>query len=459
MKKTHWFRNTLIVLIICGLIGTVLAIVLFNQDAGRTAASATIQFSFNGAAEGKAPNGYSFDMSGITTDEVLNAALEASGLTGKYTAEQLRDNITVSGVYPESVVKRMTQYVSLLDKEADNQASLADYHATEYRVTLYSDFDSNIASGALTELLGNILTAYRNYFAKTYGVYFGNNMPIADLQDYDYAQQLDVLSDSVKQESRYAQEMTKMAPGFRREGKGFGDLAAQYNDLQSDIDRLDASVTLNVISKNPERLQAQYETEIRTQQFRLESLNEELKQIDEQVRAYDKDGIIYVSAGGELTQIGNDKSGTYDKLVAKHTAVTNQIATAKERIALYQGRLDDMTGKAGAEGEEEAAVVQIDAEKKTLQETTEQKLMELVAKKEAVSTTFASMLDAYTAQVINESTVSTTAAEYHKPSLFSGAFVVKAVKTAGPFCAVGFMVCMVLLIRDRRKEEKALKRA
>ena len=455
MKKTHWLRNTLIVLIICGLIGTVLAAILFNQEASRTSASATIQFSFNGAAEGKAPNGYPFDMSGITTDEVLNAALEASGLTGKYTVEQLKDNITVSGIYPESIVRRMTQYVSLLDKEADTQASVADYHATEYSVTLYSDFDTTIPSGTLTELLRNILTAYRTYFAKTYGVYFGDAMPIADLQDYDYAQQLDVLSDGVKQESRYAQEMAKMAPGFRQEGKSFGDLAAQYNNVKSDIEKLDASVTLNAISKNPERLKAQYETEIRTQQFKLESLNEELKLNEEQVKAYDKDGIIYVSAGGTLQEVGNDKSGTYDKLVTKHKEVSDKISATKAKIALYQGRLDDMTGKAGAEGEAEAAVILTDAEKKALQETTEKKLTELVEKKETVSKAFVSMLDAYTAQEINESTVSLSAIKYKTPSLFSGKFALLLLKTAGPFCAVGFMVCMVLLIQDRRKEEKA----
>lgn len=457
MKKTHWFRNTLIVLIICGLIGTVLAVILFNKEARKTSASATIMFAFNGAAEGKAPNGYPFDLSGITTDEVLNTALEASGLTGKYTAEQLQDNITVSGVYPESIVKRMTQYVSLLDKEADSQVSVADYHATEYGVTLYSDFDTAIASDTLTELLGNILTAYRTYFAKIYGVNLGNTMPIAGILDYDYVQQLDALSDGVKQESRYAQEMAKMASDFRQEGKSFGDLAAQYNSVKIDIEKLDASVTLNAISKNPERLKAQYETEIRTQQFKLESLNEELKQIEEQVKAYDKDGIIYVSAGETLQEVGNDKSGTYDKLVTKHKEVTDQISATKAKIALYQGRLDDISGKAGMEGEEEAAVVLTDVKKKALQEMIEQKLMELVAKKEAVSKAFASMLDAYTAQEINESTVVTTSAKYDKPSLFSVTFVVKVVKTAGPICAIGFMVCMVLLIRDRRKEEKIRK--
>ena len=51
MKKTHWLRNTLIVLIICGLIGTVLAAILFNGENNRTYATASIQFSFEGAAE------------------------------------------------------------------------------------------------------------------------------------------------------------------------------------------------------------------------------------------------------------------------------------------------------------------------------------------------------------------------------------------------------------------------
>ena len=63
MKKTHWLRNTMIVLIICGLIGTALAAVLFFGESNQTYATAAIQFSFDGAAEGKAPNGYPFDVS------------------------------------------------------------------------------------------------------------------------------------------------------------------------------------------------------------------------------------------------------------------------------------------------------------------------------------------------------------------------------------------------------------
>ena len=38
--------------------------------------------------------------------------------------------------------------------------------------------------------------------------------------------------------------------------------------------------------------------------------------------------------------------------------------------------------------------------------------------------------------------------------LLSGAFAKQTLKVAGPFCAVGFMMCLVLIIISRRKEEK-----
>ena len=157
MKKTHWLRNTLIVLVICGLAGTILAAIQFNAENNRTCAAASIQFSFDGAADGTAPNGYPFNVNGLFTDEVLTMALETSGLTGTYTAEQLRENLTVTGVYPEKIAEQMTKYVSLLDANADNQATVTDYHATQYSVTLHNDFDnsSNVVNSISTNNKGS----------------------------------------------------------------------------------------------------------------------------------------------------------------------------------------------------------------------------------------------------------------------------------------------------------------
>ena len=465
VKKTHWFRNTLIVLIICGLIGAALAAVLFMGESNQTYVTSALQFSFDGAAEGKAPNGYAFDVSGITSDEVLEKALEASGLTGTYTAEELRGSINVTGVYPERIAEQMTKYVSLLDTDASMQAALSDYHATRYSVTLYNNFDPKIGSGKLTEILQNILTIYRSYFAKTYSASLETTDPITDLQEYDYAQQLEAIRTGVDQDNRFALEMQKLAPDFLLNKKSFGDIAVRYQNLAKDIDRLEATITLNAVSKDRTRLQKRYEMEIRTQGFQLESLTEELERIDEQVNTFEKDGIIYVSANGSLSRVGSESSDTYDKLVEKRKDVSDRIAEINAKIALYQARLDDMTGtaaKAGetsSEAEDVTAVEELTAaEKAALRADVEKKIDTLQAKRDVVRNDFAAMLDAYAAQEINEKTVSVSELKYKSPSILSGAFIVKAIKTAGPICAIGFMICMVLLIISRRKEEKALRK-
>lgn len=462
MKKTHWLRNTLIVLIICGLAGTIWAAVQFNSENNRTYAASSIQFSFDGSAEGKAPNGYTFDMNGITSDEVLDTALEAAGLKGTYTADQLRENLTVKGVFPEKIAQQMTKYVSLLDADADTQTAISDYHPTQYSVVLYNDFDKTISSGKLTELLENILTAFRAYFSKTYAASLDKSYPIANLEEYDYSQQMEAIAENVSQHIRYAEEMNELAPDFRTNRKGFSDIVVRYQTLQGDIDRLNAAITLNAVSKDRDRLQKRYEMEIRTLKIQLESLTEEQKQIAEQVNSYDKDGIIYVSANGSLSRLGNTASDTYDKLVEKRKKVTDQIAETNAKIALYQARLDDMTGaaakqKTAGEDGDAAAVEQMNkAERLALQTSVEKKIEALTTKKDAVVADFAAMLDAYAAQEINSRTVSVTEAKYLAPSLLSGAFAKKALKTAGPLCAVGFIVCMCGLVISRWRRRNQL---
>ena len=464
IKKTHWLRNTLIVLVACAVAGTALAAILFRSGENRTYVSTSILFSFDGAAEGKAPNGYPFDMNGILQDSVLDEALEASGLSGVYTAEQLRENMNVTGEYPPKMAELMTVYVSLLDTNADFQTALQDYHATQYTVLLYNDFDRSISRAKLNELLGNIVTAFRAHFAKTYSLGLAETEPIENLPEYDYAQQLEAISGSVSQQSRYAAEMAAKAPDFMVDQMGFGDIVVRYENLGSDINRLNATVMLNAVSKDPERLQKRYEMEIRTQKIQLDSLTEELKRIEEQVNAYEKDGIIYLSSNGELSVVGSETTGTYDKLVAKRKEVTEKIANINARIAMYQERLDDMTGAAPEEpaGEEEGTTTaaaqepdEIDME--ALKAQVEGQIEALVSKKNAISADFTALLAAYFAQEINEKTISVTAVKYYSPSLLSAAFALKVIKTAGPICAVGFVTCLVLLIRSRRKEEKVRK--
>ena len=478
-KKTHWLRNTLIVLIVCGIAGAVIAAVQFKNEGNLTYASANIQFSFDGAAQGEAPNGYPFDLKRITTDEVINEALTASSLTDAYTAGQIRENLKVTAVYPEDIVKRMTRYTSILDASEDQQATLANYQATIYNVVLYNTFDPSISADQLKTLLNNLLTAYRSDFARTGGPSLSRTEPIADLQDYDYTQQLTAISETAAQQSAYAQEMAEKAPDFRQDGKGFDDIVARYQYLEDDIDRLNAYITLNALSKDRERLQKQYEMEVRNLNRELASDQEELERIEAMVESYEKDSIIYVSTSGALQKVSSNASDTYDKLVEKRKELTDRITTINADIAKYQAMLDDMTantGKKTAKTEETAAqstapagtsetseiteatgetvstsVELTEEEVARMTEQVEQRLQDLTNKKSTIIADFASMLNAYTRREINEQTVSVSGLKYQAPSFFSTAFVVRVIKCAGPLCAVGLMVILVFLILNRRK--------
>jgi hypothetical protein len=64
------------------------------------------------------------------------------------------------------------------------------------------------------------------------------------------------------------------------------------------------------------------------------------------------------------------------------------------------------------------------------------------------------MLDAFNKHEINDQTVAVTSYNYITPKVLSGAFVIAAIKTAGPICAIGLMLCLVLIIRSRKREAR-----
>jgi len=461
--KTHWLRNTLLILAACVIAGLILGVFIFRGEGHKTYATASLQFSFNGAGEGTAPNGYPFTTDGLYEDEVIVEALRASALEGIYTVDQIRDHLEVIGVYPENLVNQMTRYTSLLDADADQQAALTDYHPTIFNVTLYNEFDPKITSGQLTGLLSNLLDAYRTYFSKTCSVSLEKSGTPGETDGYDVVQRLLALRTDTAQLSRYAGKMAELAPSFRLDGKGFDDLRIRYDALDTELQRLYASVTMNALSMDAERLRRQYEEELLSLREEQTARQEELRQVEKLADSYKKDSIVYVSTAQEMVKITGNTSETYDQLASKREAVTGRLLEIQERIETLEGLLADLKEngiglKAGEALPEESDPSSINSgkanEKEILMEEIGRKITALGEKKDATTDDFAAMLSAYTAREINEQTVSITELKYKTPSLLSGAYIKTAIKTVGPLCALGFIVCVALLIRSRRKEEK-----
>ena len=454
-QKKHWFRNTLWTLIVCGVAGVILAVILFQANPGKTSASTSILFSFNGAAKGLAPNGYTFDVSGITSDEVLEEALTESGLEGTYTPEEVRKNMTVTGVYPEDIVEEMTRYNSLLDAGAGSQAVLSDYRATQYSVVLYDSFGETMGKEKLTQLLSHIMEAYQSYFRRVFAVNMSDMDQVSEMSGLDYIQQLELIGESVAQQGRVAQEMVALAPAFRYEGRSFSDIPVRYSSLNGEISRLSAQVVLNAISREPEQLKNMYEMDAATLKTEIASLEEELNLLDGLASGYEKDGIIYISTNGSLQQLSGSVDSIYDRLITERNKLKKTIGEKRAEAELYESRLTDLTGGEAAAEEEPAETAKLTKqEKAALEATMEEKINSIREKKDAVARELIEMLNAYSDEEINDDTLSVKPVTYTAPKLLSGSFAMKAVKTAAPLCAAGLMVCLALMIISRIRDDR-----
>ena len=467
-KKTHWLRTTIIILLVCCIAGLALTAKLFFDNPPPTYAQATVEFTFEGAADGIAPNNSAFSIADIANEGVLSAALEKAGMQNDYTVEQLRQSLVARGVYPDDMAELVMNYDSLLNFNANREMTTTSLHPTTFDIALYNDFDRGISKAKLVELMKAIMEAYKEHFARVHANGLQKENMLFDVSGYDYPQQLEIIRTHFTTLSNYAQEMSDRHPTFQREGVGFNDISVRLNTLiNSDITRLNADLTLKVLTRDAARLQAQYQFEILDLSNKLERQTAQLKKLDKLIDAYNKDEVIYVSAEGTLTKIDSNSSETYDNLVDRRREVSNSITEIKSNINDYQLKLSDLTkdeeepglfdaftGGDDATALANASEVESEPLTKVQAAALEKGIAALIEKGDAIIDDFQLMLQAFNEQEINDLTVAVTKYDYEAPTVLSGAFIKKAVMTAGPICAIGFMLCLALIIASRRREEK-----
>ena len=480
VNKKQQAKTLLLVLIVSVLLGIALSVFIFYHDPNRTCATYTIQFSFDGAADGIAPNNTRFDIKDIFSDSIIGEALKNAGFDSRYTVEQVKAQLEVNGKYPKDINDQLLDYDSLLDFSSNRAFTLSQYHPTMYTVSLYNDFDKTIARSDLEALLNSIMVAYQNHFKKTFSANIGSTEIEFNLDDYDYLQQLTILTQQMSQTSLYAQELFQKDPTFLYGGAGFNDIVVRLDNLiNNDIDRMNATITISALTKDTNRLMTQYQYEIKTLSNELEKQTECLEKLDQLIASYNKNEILYISTADSLTKIDGNSSKTYDTLIEQRRTVADGITDLKTKIATYTTKLSDLfndqsaaTGvsdTASAQGteegteinllemtEEEIAALSQAASDALLQKNSEmEKNIDLLVEKyQAIMLDFSSMVDAYNDKIINEATVEIAKERYYTPSLISSHFILTMIKVAGPICSIGLIVCMIMIIVRIKKEQR-----
>jgi cell division protein FtsL len=508
-KPLTLWNKVLIILCSAIVVGLILSVVLFYKRAGANTVSSTIELTFEGAAEGKAPDGYAFSVDDLTSDEIINAALERCNLAGKYTPEQVRKALVVSGGYPQDIIGQTMSYDSLLNLTASRTLTVDRFHPTLFSVTLYDRFDEKLSKAQQTKLLESLLEVYKEHFASVFGQgTMGRELAgFFTFDEYDYPQQLSIMQLLLNTISDYAAEMYERNPAFRYNGESFNDIVTRIVSIrESDLNRLNATMSLNALTKDPDRLLTQYQFEMRELENQLLRREQQLKKLDELIASYEKSEIIYISTEQSLTKIDGDSSKTYDALVDLRKQLTTDNTLTGSKISTYRMKISDLTGEEyvpasnnGTDGQDDtdaengnadgnvtgngnnaadglggadgntadnatadtdtanqpntpAKKVVSDEDMQKQREAFEKDVAALAAKTEKIASDYAAMIKFWNETKLNDTTVTVSASRYSAPKLVSGAFIKAAIKTTGPITALAVMVCLVMIIIAKRKE-------
>lgn len=499
-KSLPFWGKALIALVAVGVCGLILTVILFNKDANPAYATAKLQLSFDGAASGIGPDGYDFDLRELTADDILLKALRNAGLDSRYTVDDVRKSLVVAGTYPEDMVGETMNYDSLLNFTASRTLTIDRFHPTTFEVKLYDTALKGIKKDEQQKLLNEILSVFKSNFALVHAEGVPSLGSEFTLSDYDYPQQMTIIEEQLSAMAKYASEMYEKDPSFRYNNRGFNDVSVEVAKLlESDVERLNANITLSALTKDPERLLVQYEFEIRDMTSRLANQKKQQANLDALIDRYMKSDIVYIGAGDTVTRIDGNSSETYDALVdlrkevaAKNTELSSKIAITKHKVEdiLQQYKkgeagddatdadADNNNGAAGAANtnaantgandadtddtptltpEEIAEIAkQEEAEMQKKRDAFEKEVVNLTAKRDKIMAGFAEMVKAWNDSRINDLTVSVAPSEYKGQSIVSMAFVKKGIMTAGPLCMLALMgILVVVIARNSRKVKES----
>lgn len=318
----------------------------FTTRVNKEPLNALISFSYNGIERGLDPNGMKFDVNIIKSPAVIESALTELNLDPIHL-EGIRRSITFEGQRPKDAIDRLTIYDSVLSKNGNIEAAEkileTSYHPTQFKV--FFDYNGlGLEDEEAVAVFNEILNNFTDYFYDQYGYNenLGSAVEAISYTDYDYAEAIDVFSNSINTLRRYVQDLAQTdQTRFRSTVTGytFDDLYSALNTVKSiDLDMISSYVVINNLTKNKEETLAYYEYRIKSLVRERDSLEEELKAYEEAIAAYEKDQVIVFGGAEETNTQTSIASAQYDKMFTQKNNVAVSLASVKQSINYYKDR-------------------------------------------------------------------------------------------------------------------------
>lgn len=401
----------------------------------------TIQFNYDGASDGKDPNGNAFSPVSFLTDDIIESALNKSGLN--YDVEKVRSYISLENVVPENIVEEISSYEKITGDSDSRKISSKDYHPVRYKFVVYQDLDSKLSNGKLNKFLESIVAEYSVKFYNTYKKTFAEDayQELFNLDNYDYIYQSQIMSTRLQVLMDYANSIYNEHNDFVVNGKSFRDLYLKAQTLiNADASKINNIIVLNALSKDVQRLKDYYTYLIERLNFDKTKYSSDLAAITAQVNNYEIDSTVYVGTGENVIKVESNSVETYNKLLSQQINTANTITSIDKQIADYQNILDTLNSATSTE---------------QVENTVKSMIAQLGSDYDDLGELFRAMIESYNNEYVAKDAISTGNLKYNKASLFSGSFIVRCIKCAAPIMLFAiFGISVFYLVRTIRKEKK-----
>lgn len=241
IKKS--FATAFIVTLIGAIIGTIVTVSIYFGTKTNYYHNAIV-YNYDGISNGKKPNGAEFNKNDIISANILNKAIEETGLSSKITVNQLLSVISVEELYSEKTLNKIKQLEGLVDKDPNAQAQLdkllKESNPDTYQILYYDSTNKfHLSNGEINKLLNSISSIYIKDFNRKYfkpiqlsGLNVNNlfNSDKTIKQDVEYIDVCNIVIANINNNIKTLKALYTKFPSYTNSNlKSFNDMA---NDLE-----------------------------------------------------------------------------------------------------------------------------------------------------------------------------------------------------------------------------------
>ncbi len=446
MKKKAFKKSILaatVFLIVAGIITVVCSIIDFMfVNPNKRYVSMSLTLTYEGAANGLTPTGEVFTIDGLKSIDIINKAITNLELGRYYKAEDIYNNLLITGSYPNDVITRIQQWDSLYDFSSSRNVQQTAYYPTVFNISLYDGFGDDVPESILKNLLTEIIKIYKDTLLHEYVYEYKKEaiIDIIDLSDLDYRYQLDILRERFKIINSYAKELYKKNIGFKYDNVSFNDICVKCDSIvENDLAGLEALIMVNASSKSLSRLRNQYQYNINRLTDSLEQAQNNLDEIDGLINEYKMDDILYVGVGDSYVKVESNSSKTYEQLIDNKQSITNKITELNSELTKYRQYINDLSSGANSTNNDPQI-----------------KINKIIEKLSQIEQIFEHMIIAFNDSLITADDIIMSKISFVSPALISGSFIIHTLNIGFPiFLFAMILFSLYMVITEVRKMSKS----